>query len=540
MTAPAIPTSEQLRRWRASAVAFCQEACWAARPDTGEWGPLRLQPHQRSWIATATKTDRAGLPRYRVAVASWPKREGKSLCVALLVAWRLVTRENERIGILANSERQAASNVYEHVAALFRNSPLLRSFVSGDDIQTRRLTVRALSNVLECYPCNERTIQGVGFTCLASDELHAAESTKPFAFASAQTEAQGAQVLIASQAGSPSDSNPLWRLYSERKASHVFFDYRTALATPWAKQRAKEAKLEGLPAEWSYMWENSWGAAGVKLFSSSDVMKAATGARPPRTAAEWNALRNEWTAKGSRVLLGVGLDRAGVSRGGDRTVWTVVAKVVPPRADQGEPQYHVLRCSVLPTGAEAEILAEAADTAAVFGHGPRIMCESYNCSDIVEKLAGAELGVPTTQTQQRLFNRLYRAITDGRLTYPAGIGESAAHGARDILRRELLAFEHDLERASLPKFGTQRGEHDDAVYSLAWACEAAERPQAQLMTWATRQKRRGHQRGGPIPPQRMHELIAQGKAKRQAAIDAGRPPESVGIITSGAKIHEIE
>ncbi len=491
MTRHTVPTADMIRRWRGDVVAFAQEACWVRRPDSGEIGPLTLQPHQRTWLATATKCDRSGGLKHRVAVASWPKREGKSLCVALIVAHRLVTREGERIGVLANSERQAASNIFDHVAALFRHSPALSAFVSDEDIQARRLTVRALDNVLECYPCNQRTVQGIGFTCLASDELHAAESTKPFAFASAQTEATGAQVLIASQAGSPSDSNPLWRLYNERKAAHVYFDYRTELSTPWARRRAKEAKLEGLPAEYAYMWENSWGASGVRLFAASDITRAAAPYRSPRNRVEWNALRTGWSADGSQIMLGIGLDRAGVSRKGDRTVWSVVAKVTPARADRGEPVYHVVRCSILPTGAEAEILEEAAETAAIFGHGTRIICETYGCSDIVEKLAGAELGTPTSQTQQKLFNRLYRAIADHRFTYHQGAGTSLTHHARDTLRSELLAFEHDVERAGLPRFGTQSG-HDDTVYSVAWACEAAERPVAQLQAWSTHKRHAGH------------------------------------------------
>jgi hypothetical protein len=164
-----------------------------------------------------------------------------------------------------------------------------------------------------------------------------------------------------------------------------------------------------------------------------------------------------------------------VSVSGDRTVWTVTARFDVDGAEF----FRVLRCAVLPTGSEAEVLAEAKRTREIFGRPAQTLFEAYGCSDVVEKVQGAELASPTTQRQSGLFNRLHRLFVEGRIAFPAEAGVDPKTKTTGLLKAELVAFEYDAEREGNTRFGTQRG-HDDAAYSLAWSCEAvgAARPRS--------------------------------------------------------------
>lgn len=475
---------KQLRQWRADVVTWAEECVQARNPETGELGPLVLLEHQRTWLREATRRGPDGRFARKVAVASWPKRDGKTLCAALVIAWRIACFTDQRAGIIANSERQAQSNIFDALTGFFRDSPKLKGYVPKGGFQASRLNLPALRNSVECFPCNAATVQGTRFDVLACDELHASDDGgKAFVFASQQTEAADAQAVIASQAGAPVQSNPMWRLHQahEAGAEHVFFGYRQEPATPWAIRRAEEARLELTPGEHDYLWRNAWGATGLHLFAAADVERACGLAyRAPRTREEWLALREVWGWGKVPVAIGVGLDRAGVGRGGDRTVWTVTAKAY---LREGDPVFRVLACEVLPTGAEREVLDRAREAQEVYVEIDGCLFESYGCSDLVEKVHGAELVSPTSQRQQGLFNRLHRLLSEGRIAFPADAGRDPRTGTPGLLKSELIAFAYDCEREGATKFGTQRGAHDDTVYSLAWSCEAADGQAQERRFW---------------------------------------------------------
>jgi len=460
--------ADDLKRWRADVCSWAEANVWVRSPDTNILGPLRLQEHQRAWLTEATMRGADGRFARQTCVASWPKREGKSLCSALVLAWRLTCYTNQRAGIIANSERQAASVIFDALTGILRDSPALQDFVPEDCIQARKLSVPALENVAECYPANWRTVQGVAFDVLASDELHASDDGgKAWTFASQQTEATDAQVIISSQAGAPVSQNPLWRLHKADDPS-ILFDYRTEPVTPWAVARAEKARAELLPGEFDLLWRNAWGATGLKLFAAADVEAAALPYTEPATAAEWEALKTSWGFAEVPCVVGVGLDRAGVSRRGDRTVWIVCARFDVP---EGEPVFRLVRCAVQKTGSEGEVLTEDRRTREVFGQPAAVLLESYGCSDLAGRIDGATLEHPTAQRQQGLFNRLSRLFVEGRIGFPADAGTDPRSGAGGLLKAELVAFEYDAEREGLTRFGTQSG-HDDTCYSLAWSCEA--------------------------------------------------------------------
>jgi len=147
------------------------------------------------------------------------------------------------------------------------------------------------------------------------------------------------------------------------------------------------------------------------------------------------------------------------------------------------PIFRLVRCVVFPTGSEAEVLAEHRKTEDIFGTAKAKLFESWGCGDIVEKVYGAELVSPTDVRQAGLFSRLHRLFQEGRFKFPPLAGRDPATGTGGLLKSELLGAEYDAERGGRDgdakvKFCTQRG-HDDTVYSVAWATEAADAPPSQ-------------------------------------------------------------
>lgn len=444
--------ADDIQQWRNDIVGWSEANVYVRSPLTGKVGPLVLLDHQKEWLQEATKKDAEGGPVYRVVVASWPKREGKSLSASLILAHRLACFEGQQIGIIANSERQAQSNVFDELVGIYQNSPGLAEYTTTKSFQAHKLTITALNNTAQCFPASWRTIQGMNFTALACDELHASEDHgRAWTFASQQTEAVGSQAVISSQAGAPINVNPLWRLFNA-KEPHIFFDYRQDVATPWGIKLAAQARGELLPGEWDYLWGNAWGATGLKLLSAADIETACQDYAMPRTRQEWEELRREW--KWGGCIISVGLDRAGVSRTGDRTCFTVCARLGS--------LYRILVSAILDTGSEAEILEVDKQTREVFGNPRRLYFESYGCSDVVEKCRGATLESPTTGRQNQIYSHLARLFIEERIWFPAEC---------DLLKQELIAFEYDAERAGQTRFGTQSG-HDDTIYAASFAVDA--------------------------------------------------------------------
>jgi hypothetical protein len=479
------PTDADLLRWRNDCCAFIEEVLYAKRPDTGKIAPMHLFPEQREFVQAATRRGRDGRFVHQTCVLSTCKREGKTEVCAAIALWRCVALssgggEGQRVVILSNSREQSKDNAFLAMKLFVKRSPLLTATV-----EQRDNLVFANGSSVWCAPQNAATVQGRGVDCLVSDELHACENVAAWTFLSQQLEATDAQALVSSQAGAPVDANPLWRLWNEgRPAPHVLFRYFQEPFTPWAKAQAARARDTLLPGEYDYLWRNQWGATGLTLFAAGDIERAlAYQYTEPRTHDEYRRLLEAWGWDLPRVVITCGLDRAGVGKSGDRSVWTTVAGM---HAEAAPSEHAVLRCAVLPTGAECEVLAEYDATCTVTATQPRtVAMEAYGCADIVGRVRRATLESPTAQRQQQIFGRLSRAFTDGRMRLPRAAGEwRDARGRRhsDILKAELLAFSYDAERQSgstLTRFGTQRS-HDDCCYSLAWGTDA--QPDRQTST----------------------------------------------------------
>jgi hypothetical protein len=502
---PADYFRENLPRWSRDVVAFAEETIRIVRPDTGRMGPLVLEEHQKEWLREATRRERTGTRErrergdgvgqarlgemgaaelrphagqftYHTVVASWPKREGKSLCVAILVAWRMCCFDNQHCVVLANSERQAASVIYDELIGFFANSPVLMQTVRSEDVERKKLTVSMTGNTCVCVPCNQRTVQGIAVTgILAVDEVHAAEDISAYNYLAAQTEMVNAQVAVSSQAGTPDESNAVWRLYqaSQTTGSDVYFSYSDEHISPWGKDLARRQRAQLTPAEYDKLHRNGWVGLGEKLFAADLVDDAAMGYAEPQTAGELEELVKAWGFTDLVMDIGLGLDRAGVGLRGDRSVLTAVARFSDPAGILGA-QYRVVRVIVFRTGDEAEVLAGFRELRAIVGPNPEIIMEAYGCSDLVGKVRGATTEAPTTRRQHEIYTALYRTFKEGRIGYPERAGtahDRDGHATSGLLKSELIGFEYGFGRAAIPQYGTQSG-HDDTVYSLAWAVEA--------------------------------------------------------------------
>ena len=449
-------TAERLQQWQQDIIAWAKD-CVVWRSPDGRQGPIQFYAEQEQALREATKRDAEGRFVYKTIVFSYPKRDGKTLQAALIVAWRTCTMTDQRSVVLANSREQARSVLFDMVRRIFERSPILRELAQ---IQHNRIAVPALDNEVVCLPANEATVQGYAVTGVAAvDELHAAQDTGPFEMLASQTEAVDAQVIISSQAGSR--LGPLFRLYQQRDEDpRLFFDYRTKNAAPWVTEEwLEQRRKQLLPSVYRYLHENAWGESGEKLFSPEQLDEIVEDYAMPRIRAEWEALRANITDGLAITYIGAGLDRAQPFRGRDRSVFTVVAAVATD-----PPEFWVVQQDVLPTGSEAEVTAAVNRAREIFGQLNKVIFETYQAADLAARL-GAELRPASIQAQQGLFNRLYELVESRRLHIPR---------EAELLRQELELIEVDTSGGQFARFGAPAGAHDDTVYSLAWALAAAD------------------------------------------------------------------
>lgn len=458
-------TQDHIQRWATDEVAFAEEACVVRYP-TGDIGPIRLFPHQRQWLRETCKRTPVGDLAYKYVTASWPKRDGKSLLNSIKGAHRLFMKPGSVSYILANSEQQGGTVLMAGVAQIAELSPALQAM--GPEAQTvRDGTVLRISvpfrdeygrliatSSIKVLPCNMKTVQGFGpspWGLLMSDEIHAAQDPNVFDYLSAQCESHNSQIVISSQAGPPTEDNPVYRLYKARREAEIYFDYREEVSTPWAKRLAALDKKTKPRPVYDRLWRNAWGARGQRLFDPKEVDQCMARYKLPRSRADFVKLREELGI----VRVGAGLDRAMAwarTGAGDNSVWTAVGET-------RDGSYVLLDSALLPSGAEPEVLTAAKRSREWFGVRQPIL-EVYQCADITGKIPGAQLMTPTQQRKVRMYNGLYEIVANRRIAI-----------ARECkqLRKELLDIMVDTTSA-LPKF--EGKPHDDFPDSLVWAIES--------------------------------------------------------------------
>jgi len=405
---------------------------------------------------------------FSTLVFCWPRRHGKTVAAALVIAWRFMTRQTQTIAIVANSERQSVDTAFKLVRTILEQTPFIKAMVDRGEIAVTdsKISMPAAGNVIQGYPANAAVLYGKKLSVAQVSELHAARDDTVYqTLASSTIDTADGLVLVDSTVGSR--NSPLYQLWqvSERGddpslyVSYISYrDIEDAVANgpTWiseAKLRSRAAQM--LPAEFAQQHLNQWTAATNSLFPPAIL---------DRCRDEYD-LDPKSIAKGAAFSVGAGLDRAyGFSLHGDQTVATAVLKVLIGEDEH----FFVLASDAIRFSSAAGIKSAFTRYHRDFGMR-RAALETYNSQDVAawcaEQPFDHELVSPTSERQANAFTALYNAAAEGRLHI---------HPAHDRLLNEMATFEYELaatgtEQGTKPRFGHAKGCHDDHVYSLAWA-----------------------------------------------------------------------
>lgn len=162
-------------------------ACRLFKQENGEY--LVLDDYQTKLIDSILEVYPAdyevehlrGCLRYRQAIVSIPRRNGKSLIASVLVTYAMVMTTAPNIGVLASTKEQA-KEVFENVRYNFDNSEVLKARFKTTNhrgIESKRLDKPAHFKI---HAGNGDSLQGitfVGIVPVVIDELHI---TKPEAY----------------------------------------------------------------------------------------------------------------------------------------------------------------------------------------------------------------------------------------------------------------------------------------------------------------------------------------------------------------------
>jgi hypothetical protein len=404
---------------------------------------------------------------YSTIIWLWPRRHGKTLLTAMILTWQFTTQPNQTIALLANSKNQAVDVCFKLIRSTIQHTPYLKSLLDSGSIkvQAESIVYEALANVITGYANNPDALWGLKLSAGQCSELHAARDPRGFEIlAGSVLDTEGGRIFIDSTVGSK--SSPLYALVqaAERGEPGIFVSHikYSSLEDAIARQpswisgdKLRSLSATMLPALFSMMHLNVWGASASSLFTE-EIIKKSQSAYPIDVKA---------LAEGRAFAVGAGLDRAyGFSLHGDQTVTTAVMKVM----SGDEEEYFVLDSSSIAFSSAAGIKRNLSAYAKDFGM-TRAALESYNSQDVAawagEQKWQHETIHPTAERQANAFTTLFNIANDGRLHI---------HPKFSKLLKEMEVFEYTLEatgtsRGTIPRFEAAKGQHDDFLYSLAWA-----------------------------------------------------------------------
>ena len=362
------------------------------QPD-GNLGRISLSPRQESALEALA----AG---YKTVCLTWPKRSGKTWLCAISLIWKSLTPGSRSV-CLANSREQAQALTYDVVQEILENTPAL----TGKAKVLRDQITFPWGSEIRVVPCNSRTVAGISVTgLLVSDEIWAAFSEIPLHILASQCEGPAAQTMLVSQAsGRDKYLYELWRKSEETDDPSLYFDYlepselgvtpeeiAAANPNPFLTARYIASRQKALPTPlFNLYWLNEWGEVGSLL--DGEQVEACFGDELQEfdSPIVWQKQLETWRLREHKyVELGAGLDRSMPQADRDSSVWTITARVTEEGNE--ESHFQVLRQTILPTGAEAEVLAEYNECRQIFGRFPSIL-ESYQSADLVDKISGRDL-----------------------------------------------------------------------------------------------------------------------------------------------------
>lgn len=463
---------KKLARWRGDGAApstgfFAWVEDTKPRVPSHKGGYEVFQPDERE-RAEITRALDSGCG---VIVFCWPRRHGKTLVTALIIAWRFLTRPTQNIAIVANSAKQTVDTAFKLVRTIIQQTSYSAALVKAGTIEITGAEIRypALGSTITGYPANADALYGLKLSIAQCSELHAARDDRVYqTLASGTIDTDDGLMLVDSTTGAR--SSPLYVLYQihERAADdNLHFSYirykdveeACASAPRWINAKGLRSRAaQMLPAEFAQQHLNQWTASNNALFPP-EIVERCIDTYPLDVAA---------ITDGAAYIVGAGLDRAyGFSLHGDATVTTCVLKTL-----RGEDEhFYVLASDAIKFSGAHGIKSNL--TRYHRDHEMRrTALEAYNVQDIAawagDQDFDHEIIHATSERQSNAFTALYNAAAEGRLH---------VNPAHEKLIGELGSFEYRLEasgtsRGTVPKFEGAKGSHDDHVYSLAWAVYA--------------------------------------------------------------------
>jgi len=457
-----------LRRWRqpgsAGFFAWLDDVRPLIPSEKGPWQPFEW-PNDR----VKDEVRRALDGDFSTIVWCWPRRHGKTVTSALVICWRFLTRAEQVVAIVANSEKQTTDTAFRLVKGILEKTPFSKALVDSQAVRIGADTIEyaALGSRIQGFPSSPASLFGKKLNLVQCSELHAAKNDATYqAIASAIIDSDDGLALIDSTVGSR--RSPLYMLYQlwQNKSddalyySHIFYsDLEDAVnnGPAWISERKLRSRAaQMLPLEFGQQHLNTWGDACSLLFPEA-TRKALEQSYPldPATIAD-----------GRPYAVGAGLDRASglVLTGGDSTVTACVLKVV---GDDDEAHVYVLSVDDIAFGSAGGIKRAFTKYAQNFGMKKAVL-EASNVVDILSWCQGqnfeAEAIFPTRERQAAIFQELHRIATEGRLHINPKFKK---------IFREMETFEYRLEsngsKGSIAVFEHAKGAHDDSLFALAWA-----------------------------------------------------------------------
>jgi len=441
----------------------------------------RILDHKKKWVpfefpseelkAEICKAIDSGA---RTIVFCWPRRHGKTLVSALIIAWRFSCNANEAIGLISNSKTQTVSTCFKLIKGLLLNTPYYRELVStsgsGDKadkdifIGADFINWKSLGNEIKGYSSGSAGLYGIKMTLGQASELHAADSDENYNIVKGSTsDTEDGLVIVDSTVGSKaSPLYGLWNAWQEGDAGTHFsyvcyqnLEEAIAKLPKWINEQSVRSLAKTmLPQVFAQQHLNLWASGTSALFAEDDINKC----------VENYPFDPATIANGAAFKVGAGLDRAyGFSLHGDRTISSCVVKFL-----RGEEECFYVLDSNHVKFSSAEGIKTRVRQYAKDWELSNFSIESFNAQDILawaqEQKFQAELVHATPDKQSNIFTHLYNLVREHRLRI---------HPSFTLLRKEMADFTYkmvaDGNNGFRAKFEAARGAHDDTVYSLAWA-----------------------------------------------------------------------
>lgn len=442
--------------------------------------PITLTPIQREALDA--------LRQHKIVVVCVPKRQGKTMIAGAAALYTFFKISNSTTIILSTSKDHAAGvafrrtreillktaqalsqtkdkqkptpNVASDTQNLLMEIKESKIKISQNTIQ-RTIQIREEkfnTSIIETVPCVVEAVAGKVYDLLIIDELALIDDEEVVSVIMSQCEKPNSRILITSTASSK--EHILYRLYEQSQHDEtIHFIYRggwefyqsgegNPLITKEFIERQQQLMIEPLFRLY-YLNEFGAGKGDDRLFPNIDNVIFTTPI-PPTPQALFPNLVN--------YQVFVGIDRAlPYSKHGDQSAGVLLYKILLPN---NEVKYLVGDAVIFPTGTFEEIWGWLQNIQQPI---TQVVFEVYQCYDLYE--AAREKGIPTTlvhvnpTNKREAFNKLYSIVSKSQIIIP-----SHFYPLIDQLKEI---------RYKGGSYSAPAGGHDDLVYALLWAVDAA-------------------------------------------------------------------